>query len=207
VARDVVFGWDGENRIPLNQVMQPVDIQGISMSDSSESLPVRLVDINGNPVDPGGSGASAAAIEITTIVNGDQLRTITEKTIALPSLLKYTRYQIQVFNGSDADIKIAPWNTNVAVLDDGSYGGFGTGTTEDTFAWVVPKKNAINNGVFYLNDMDPKQNGATSTKKVKDAAKLFENRFNTDGAYTLAYKAVTAPTTNGVTIKVIGWLK
>ncbi|MER2061480.1 MAG: hypothetical protein ABS894_00970 [Aerococcus urinaeequi] len=180
-----------------------VDIQGIKLINSGESMPVTIVGGSA------GGGASGPAVEITEIAANIQLRDTAEKTVPLPSLLNYTKYGILVYNGTDADLKVAPWNANVATLDDGSYGFFGTGTTEDSFAWLVPKKIAANNGNFYLHEMEPKQNGATSTKKVKNPDKLFEDRFNAAAStvYTLAYKAMTTPTTNGVTIKLIGWLK
>ncbi|MNO91466.1 hypothetical protein D3C76_830100 [compost metagenome] len=204
MAEGLKYGWDGENRVPLNQIAQPVDLQFISLGNDTASIPVRLVDAAGNPITIGGGSSELPAVEMTTLVNSDQLRVNTAKTIALPSLLAYKSYVISVYNGTDQDIKVVPWNSAPVALEDGTIGYFATAATADnSYSWTIPKLTTGITSAFMLNTMEPKSNGA-GTAKVKDPAKLFESMYNIDGAYMLAYRAPTAPTTGSVTIRVFG---
>lgn len=181
-----------------SSVVVPVDIQGADFINSGEMLPVKQAG--------GTTGTSTETdpIEIITLLTGEQVRDVNAKTIALPSLLKYKRYVIQVFNGLDQDLRVVPWNTAPAIFEDDTVGIFSTtATTDDAYSWIIPKKIAANSGVFFLNEMAPKSN-ASGTKKVKSPDHLFETRFNIDGAFSLAYKASTSPTTGSITVRFIG---
>lgn len=221
-AREQVFikGSDGVLR-PVDEntpfpmtlkdlaVMLAVDIQGININNPKESLPVRWVDADGNYISfNGGSGTVTETdpVDIIDLLPSTALRDNAAKTVALPDLKKYKRYVIQVLNGCDQDVKVVPWNTAPAVFEDNTTGYFSTtATTDDTYSWVIPKKDANTSGLFYLNILEPKSNGA-GTKKVKDYARLFESVYSISGVtMMLAYKAVTAPTAGSLTIRFIGF--
>jgi hypothetical protein len=183
-----------------SSVVVPVDIQGADFINSGEMLPVKQAGGTTGT----GTNTETDPIEIITLLTSEQVRDGNAKTVALPSLLKYKRYVIQVFNGLDQDLRVVPWNTAPAVFEDDTIGIFSTTVaTDDAYSWVVPKKAAANSGVFFLNEMAPKSNAA-GTKKVKSPDHLFETRFNIDGAFSLAYKASAAPTTGSITIRFIG---
>lgn len=186
-----------------------VDIQGVKMINSNESLPVRWVDEQGNPVNPGTGGGGTSEsdpVDIIDLLSGTAVRDATAKTISLPDLKKYKRYVIQVLNGTDQDVKVVPWNTAPVVFEDGTTGYFATSaSTDEVYSWTVPKKDANSSGLYFLNMMEPKSNGA-GTKKVKEPARLFETMYSVSGVtMMLAYKAVTAPTAGSLTIRFIGF--
>lgn len=105
----------------------------------------------------------------------------------------------------DQDVKVVPWNTAPALLEDDTIGFFATASTEDlAYSWTIPKKDTSNSGIFFLNEMIPKSNGV-GTKKVKSPDKLFETKYNVDGSFLLAYRAPIAPTASSLTIRFIGF--
>lgn len=187
-----------------------VDIQGINLINSGESLPVHWVDAQGNPVNPstggGGTVTETDPVDIIDLLPSTALRDNAAKTVALPDLRKYKRYVIQVSNYCDQDIKVVPWNTAPAVLEDNTVGFFSTtAISDDSYSWVVPKKDANTSGLFYLNILEPKSNGA-GTKKVKAYERLFDSVYSISGpTMMLAYKAVAAPTGGNLTIRFIGF--
>lgn len=183
-----------------------VDIQGIKLINSNESMPVRWVDEQGNSVTIGGGGTETDAVDIIDLLPSNALRNNNANDISLPDLKKYKRYVIQVFNATDQDIKIAPWKSAPVVLEDESIGFFATVSTEDkAYSWTIPKKDVNNNGLFFLNTLAPKSNGA-GTQKVKNPDKLFETMYSVAGVtMVLSYKAVAAPTNGSLTIRFIGF--
>lgn len=189
-------------KLTTSDTVIPVDIQAIGLINSGESLPVTVV---GGSVG-GGTVTETDAVDIIDFVPSTQLRDSTAKTLNLPDLKKYKRYVIQVLNGLDQDIKVAPWNTAPVILEDGSVGYLATAaTTDNSYSWTVPKKDANSSGLYFLNMIEPKSNGA-GTLKVKEPARLFETMYSVTGTTMMfAYKAVAAPTSGSLTIRFIGF--
>lgn len=179
-----------------------VDIQGISLINPDEFLNVKIVGGSTG----GGTVTETDPVDIIDLLPSTALRDNSSKTVALPDLKKYKRYVIQVSNYCDQDIQVVPWNTAPAVLEDNTVGFFSTtATSDDSYSWVVPKKNANTSGLFYLNILEPKSNGA-GTKKVKAYERLFDSMYSISGTtMMLAYKAVAAPTGGNLTIRFIGF--
>lgn len=179
-----------------------VDIQGISLINPDEFLNVKIVGGSTG----GGTVTETDPVDIIDLLPSTALRDNASKTVALPDLKRYKRYVIQVSNYCDQDIKVVPWNTCPAVLEDNSVGIFSTtAVTDDSYSWVVPKKDANTSGLFYLNILEPKSNGA-GTKKVKAYERLFDSVYSISGTtMMLAYKAVAAPTGGNLTIRFIGF--
>lgn len=179
-----------------------VDIQGISLINPDEFLNVKIVGGSTG----GGTVTETDPVDIIDLLPSTALRDNSAKTVALPDLKKYKRYVIQVSNYCDQDVKVVPWNTCPAVLEDNSVGIFSTtAVTDDSYSWVVPKKDANTSGLFYLNILEPKSNGA-GTKKVKAYERLFDSVYSISGpTMMLAYKAVAAPTGGNLTIRFIGF--
>lgn len=180
----------------------PVDIQGVNLINSGEALNVNIVGGSAG----GGTVTETDPVDIIDFVASTQLRDATAKTLNLPDLKKYKRYVIQVLNGLDQDIKVAPWNTAPVILEDGSVGYLATAATADnSYSWTVPKKDANSSGLYFLNMIEPKSNGA-GTLKVKEPARLFETMYSVTGTTMMfAYKAVAAPTSGSLTIRFIGF--
>ncbi|MFK0524770.1 hypothetical protein ACINKY_21450 [Paenibacillus illinoisensis] len=185
-----------------------VDIGGVNLNDPKEFLNARLVDGDGNPIAFSGSGSASEtdAVDIIEILPSTPIRDTNAKTVPLPDLKKYKRYVIQVSNYCNQDVKVVPWNTAPAVLEDNTVGIFSTtATADDSYSWQAPKKDPNSSGIFFLNILEPKSNGA-GTKKVKAYERLFDSVYSVSGtSMVLAYKAVTAPTDGSLTIRFIGF--
>lgn len=211
MANDVVYGWDGKNRVPLNQLVLATDIQGIKPQNKTDYMPVRIVDANGDPINTGGGGTSEPLMEFTTIVNALALRTGALATVDLPDLSKYKAYEIYVLSTLDVDVKIAPWRTSYLPLSDGTVGRWACTTATDklNYAFVVPARDTgnIGSGAHWLSEHTPVSVDA-GTVQAKPRSGLFTRiNINGLGMLKLDYQAKGSPTAGNLTIRIIGYTR
>ncbi|CAI6023077.1 hypothetical protein PAECIP112173_00329 [Paenibacillus sp. JJ-100] len=199
-------------KLAASDIAIPIDIQGISLKNDGEFLKVSLVDQAGNPVAIGGGATdSGGVMDFQTIVNKEVIRDGGVKVVNFPDLSKYVRYNIYVLSTLDKAVKIAPWQGTHIILDDGTIGRWAVtadATNKLNYSYVIPPKDSIGNGVFWLNEMTPKSIDGGSVLAPKTTGSLF-TRVNTSGvgALKINYQTDGSPTTGDLTIRIIGYLK
>jgi hypothetical protein len=191
-------------KLAASDIAIPVDIQGAKMINAGESLPVTIVGGSVGAVD-------TAVMDFQTIVNKVQIRDGGVKLVDFPDLSKYVRYEIYVLSTLDKAVKIAPWQTTHIILDDGTIGRWAItadATNKLNYAYIIPVKDPLGNGVFFLSEMTPKSVDGGTIAAKKPSGSLF-TRINTSGAGSLKinYQSDGSPTTGDLTIRIIGYYK
>ncbi|WP_339273651.1 hypothetical protein MKY59_21090 [Paenibacillus sp. FSL W8-0426] len=198
-------------KLTASDIAIPVDIQGVNLANPGEKLNVSLVDQDGKPVTIGGSSDNGTAMEFINTVNKVALRDALVKTVDMPDLSKYVRYDLYVLSTLDKPVRIAPWQGTSIVLEDGTIGVWelaSDATNKLNYAYAIPAKAANGNNVFWLSELMPKSVDGGTILPQKPSGKF--NRVNAAGAggMKITYQTVGgAPTAGDLTIRVIGYFK